>query len=31
MGQQRLVDYDEACAIAFDPDGSHLLAVDFHG
>ncbi len=31
MRQLGLVDNADACAVAFDPDGAHLLAVDFHG
>ncbi len=31
MRQLRLVDNADACAVAFDPNAAHLLAVDFHG
>jgi hypothetical protein len=31
MRQLGLVNNAGACAVAFDPDGAHLLAIDFHG
>ena len=31
VGQLRLVDDAGARTVAYDPDGAHLLAIDFHG